>query len=285
MASQSLSEPCGMRVRDRGQPGLVGEQPADGDVALAGGRELGPVGGHRRVEVDEAPGDRPHRRDRDHALRAREHADEAVALPRPRACRVEVAAPEVDDVAAVDADRERRAQLEPVGEVLTRTRRAPPTNAGVARALDPVPSQDLGRLAGCGTPASARSCRRGSGTPRCTGCGTRCRCGRRRPRSGTPRRARRDRGTRAPRRARARTSVNSSNVMSCIWFHGSQALDRVRAGSRARRGGRTRGRRSRELASSSNSPAEIVASTVRTIVSVGCPSLRRRSTVIPLRCR
>ena len=42
----------GERGVDVGQAGLVAEQPAHRDVRLAGGLELGPVGGDRRVDVE-----------------------------------------------------------------------------------------------------------------------------------------------------------------------------------------------------------------------------------------
>ena len=75
----------GERGVDVGQAGLVAQQPAHGDVALAGRLELGPVLGDRRVDVELAAlGEQVGAR-RGGALGGGEHQLEA--CPRCRACR------------------------------------------------------------------------------------------------------------------------------------------------------------------------------------------------------
>ena len=102
---------------DRAQSRLVREQLAHGDALLAGRAELRPVLRHGRVVVEQAAavgdGDR-HRRD---ALGGREHRDERVLLPRRLRHAVAVAAPQVDDLAAVAVDRDGRADLIALREV------------------------------------------------------------------------------------------------------------------------------------------------------------------------
>ena len=98
------------------QPGLVGEQVAHGKLRLAGLREFGPVARDGGVEVDRAALDKPQGADRGDRLADGVEVGDGVALPRAGARRVGVAAPEVDDDAAVDGDGERRTDLAGLGE-------------------------------------------------------------------------------------------------------------------------------------------------------------------------
>ncbi len=102
---------------DGGQSRLVGEDPANGDVALAVRGELGPVAGDRRVEVELAALHQPvdaHGRD---ALGGGEHERDGVALPGARLVAVGEPAPEVDHRLALEVDAARRPHLVVLGEV------------------------------------------------------------------------------------------------------------------------------------------------------------------------
>src|SRR5439155_7092941 len=102
---------------DGGQAGLVGEQLADGDRVLAGGGELGPAGGNRRVEVERALPGQAGRARGDQALADREHVHQGVRLPAAALLLVGPAAVEVRDDTAADQDADRRTELAAFGEV------------------------------------------------------------------------------------------------------------------------------------------------------------------------
>ena len=67
--------------------------------------ELRPVARHGRVDVELAALDQDVRAERRHRLGGRKDVDDRVALPGPRARRIGVAAPQIDDRLAVDAWR------------------------------------------------------------------------------------------------------------------------------------------------------------------------------------
>jgi len=83
------------------------QQPADRDVRLAPGRELGPVAGRRLVEIQLAPLREQVRADRGGGLGGRVHELERVRSPGAARRGVGQAAPQVDHLAAavVHADR------------------------------------------------------------------------------------------------------------------------------------------------------------------------------------
>ena len=103
-------------VEDR-EPDLVGQQPAHRDVLLAGSGELGPVFGHRGVEVEFAPLGQQVGADRGRAFRAREHQDDAVFDPRPTGLHVGHSAPEVDHLHAPVIQAERSPDIAMLLEV------------------------------------------------------------------------------------------------------------------------------------------------------------------------
>jgi hypothetical protein len=80
----------------------VGQQLPQGDLVLARGRELRPVGGDGGVEVEAAFADQAGRARRDQALADRESVDQGVWLPGTAGVLVGPAAPEVGDYATVD---------------------------------------------------------------------------------------------------------------------------------------------------------------------------------------
>ncbi len=82
-----------------GEPGAVAEHHARRDRLLAAPRELRPVAGHRRVEVQPSPLREQVGTYADDALGAREDRDDGVLLPRPAAVLVRDAAPQVHDLA------------------------------------------------------------------------------------------------------------------------------------------------------------------------------------------
>ena len=89
----------------------VRQQVADLDPRLAPGRELGPVEGDVRVEVERAAVDQHERGERGHRLGGGEDAGDRVLAPRHGAGLVGPAAPQVDDHLAVDVDGERGAEV------------------------------------------------------------------------------------------------------------------------------------------------------------------------------
>ena len=91
---------------DGGQTGLVAEQPAHGDVALALGPEVGPVLDDRRVEVELAALGKEVGAHCGGALRRGEHELKGVLVPGSVRLVVGDTAPEVDDLLAahVQAD-------------------------------------------------------------------------------------------------------------------------------------------------------------------------------------
>ncbi len=106
------------RARNRRQRRLMREQVAQRDPRLARLRELRPVSGDGRVELEP-----PHLGESEHAdggdrLADGVEVDDRVALPRARARAVGVSAPQVDHAAPVDVDRERGADLGAGGEDL-----------------------------------------------------------------------------------------------------------------------------------------------------------------------
>ena len=126
---------------DDGQPGLVSEQASDGDVLLAVCGELGPVAGHRLVELEQAAGMGDGHRHRRQPLGRREHADQGVALPRTCSLPIAVAAPQVDHQSAVAHHCARRADLTAITEVGAELVGHPPVAlVDIAADLDRNPS-------------------------------------------------------------------------------------------------------------------------------------------------
>ena len=104
-------------VVDDGQPGPVRQQPADRDVRLPLGGELRPVPGRRPVEVQFAALREQVRARRRGGLGGRVHQLQRVPRPRPGRPGVGQAAPQVDHLAAVAVDADRRAHVAVVLEV------------------------------------------------------------------------------------------------------------------------------------------------------------------------
>ena len=101
------------------EPGLVGEQLADGGPLLAGLGELRPVGGDPLVVVEPAARVGEGHGHGGHALRGREDEDHRVLLPRRAGRAVPDAAPQVDDLLAVPGRwQQARADLTAAAEVL-----------------------------------------------------------------------------------------------------------------------------------------------------------------------
>ena len=86
---------------------------ADLDALLAALRELGPVAGDGRVQVELASVGQHQGAQRRHGLGRRPDVDDRVALPRLRARLVDMAAPDVDDELAVVHDRHAGADVGP----------------------------------------------------------------------------------------------------------------------------------------------------------------------------
>ena len=107
----------GQRLLPTAEAGSVTEQVAYLDLVLAGGAELRPVPGDGRMEVQLAAIGQHQRAQGDHGLGGREDVDERVALPRPGARRILVAAPDVDNRLAIDEDRHRRTDVEALVDV------------------------------------------------------------------------------------------------------------------------------------------------------------------------
>jgi hypothetical protein len=106
------------RALDRREPHLVAEGPAHGDVGLAVRRELGPVAGDRRVEIEEPTLDEPEDARRRDALRRRKDERERVLHPRPPGGAIGEPAPEIHDEPPAMVDRACRAHVAVAGEVL-----------------------------------------------------------------------------------------------------------------------------------------------------------------------
>ncbi len=96
---------------DVGQADPVAEQPAHGDVALAGRRELRPVTGHRCVDVELAPLHQQVGGDGRETLGAAEDPDDRVVGPRAVRGGVGLAAPQIDDRTAVAVHGHRGADV------------------------------------------------------------------------------------------------------------------------------------------------------------------------------
>ncbi len=94
-------------------PEVCDSKLANLDPRLAPGRELGPVLGDVRVEVEFAAVDQHERGKRGHRLGGGEHAGDRVLGPRHGAGLVGPAAPQVDHHLAVDVDGERGAEVFP----------------------------------------------------------------------------------------------------------------------------------------------------------------------------
>ena len=209
-------------LRDRGQAGLVREQPAHRECrpcprrrtpastrATGASRSTSPRATAHIVAIATTP--LVH--ENTHTMR--------VALPRPRPRRVEVPAPEVDDVAAVDADRQRRAELEPVGEVL-RERVAHGRERRIARS--PCGSRAHSTSVACGIVelAPVRDLAVTEAQHADVAVAVRVAVARRRPRRcGTPRSSSSGSRHSCTSSSSSVNELNSLNVMSCIWFHGS----------------------------------------------------------------
>lgn len=102
---------------DHGEAGLVRHELADGDVALARLRELGPVRRDGGVDVEQPAGVGDRHRHRRQPLRGREDRHHRVLLPGERPRCVAMAAPQVDDRAPVEVHGARRADLVALTEV------------------------------------------------------------------------------------------------------------------------------------------------------------------------
>src|SRR5207247_6097786 len=100
-----------------GETDAVREQPAHSDVLLARGLELRPVLGDGSVEVQLTPLREEVCADRRDALGRREDELEGVLLPRAARLLVGCATPDVDDLLALDVQREGRADLLVLDEV------------------------------------------------------------------------------------------------------------------------------------------------------------------------
>jgi hypothetical protein len=105
-------------LRDGAEPGLVREQPAHRQLALAALRELRPVARDGRVEVERALVHEAVRGDRRDALGRRVDVRERVALPGLRALRVHEARPEIHHRLAFEREAERGADLVAAFELL-----------------------------------------------------------------------------------------------------------------------------------------------------------------------
>jgi hypothetical protein len=104
-------------VVDDRQPGPVRQQPANGDACLARRRELGPVGGHRLIQVELAPLREQVRAGRRGGLGRRVHQLQRVPGPGPAGRGIGQAAPQVDHLAAVPVHADRRPHVTAALEV------------------------------------------------------------------------------------------------------------------------------------------------------------------------
>ncbi len=86
------------------EPGLVAEDPAERDGALAASGELRPVGRDGRVQVQHAALDEKVDRGRRQPLRRREEELDRVLLPEPPSLEVREPGPQVDHRLAVPVD-------------------------------------------------------------------------------------------------------------------------------------------------------------------------------------
>ena len=102
---------------ERRQPGLVGQQLADGDERLAAGRELGPHAGNRSIDVELTPLPQEQGAGGGQAFGGREDHGGGVPLPRTPIGRVGRAAPEVDHRPAIDDHGDGGAHLAAIVEV------------------------------------------------------------------------------------------------------------------------------------------------------------------------
>ena len=119
------------------EPGRVIQDVPHQDALLAVLRELGPVLGHRRVRVDEAPIDEDVEADARDALGDGHHAQDGVPFPPPGVAVVAVARPQIHHGLAVDHDTGRRADLLVGGVVLLKCLRHR-RKAGMAPAVELV---------------------------------------------------------------------------------------------------------------------------------------------------
>ena len=116
------------RLERRQADGVV-EHHAHRRALLAVARELGPVLGDRRVDVELAAAREHVRADRRRALRAREHDRDRVARPGHAVRRPREPAPEVDDRAPLEASRTARRRPRRARGSSSRTRPRPPESA------------------------------------------------------------------------------------------------------------------------------------------------------------
>ena len=119
-----------------GESGSMNQHLARGDCAFPVLRELRPVRGDGLVEVEQAPVDQHQDHDHQRDLRRREDPYDGVGLPGRDHLVVAGAAPEVDDVLAVDGDGQRRTLVEPVVEVASERLLEQP-EPFVAESVDP----------------------------------------------------------------------------------------------------------------------------------------------------
>src|SRR5579863_8345918 len=95
---------------------------ADGNLVFAGLGKFGPIADDGRVEVKLALVDEAMRADRSKPFGRGEDVDDGVAVPRTRAGLVGVAGPEVDDLFAIDGNRDGGAVLVTLFEILGKSR-------------------------------------------------------------------------------------------------------------------------------------------------------------------
>ena len=102
---------------NRGHASFVAEQILDGDIALAGSGELGPILGDRGLEIKLALIGEAMGTEGAEALGGGPYVDEGVAIPGLGAGGVGVTTPEVDDRLAIEGDGYGGADLAALGEV------------------------------------------------------------------------------------------------------------------------------------------------------------------------
>jgi hypothetical protein len=100
-----------------GQAGLVRQQLPDRHRLLPGRLELGPVGGHRGVEIQLFALGQHGRHHRGHPFGRRVHERQRAGVPLPAGLLIGDAAPQVDDLAAADVHRAGGADISALAEV------------------------------------------------------------------------------------------------------------------------------------------------------------------------
>ncbi len=156
----------------------MAQQPAHRHLALARGRELGPVLGHRGVDVELAPLGQQVGAQGGGALGRAEHQLERVVGVGRHGRGVGDAAPQVDDLAPVDVDGADRRPRRRAGRSSPRTRRARPRSPGPPSPRSRPGRRPAGRCSFVVSPSQrpAGRCRRRAapGCPACTPAATSC---------------------------------------------------------------------------------------------------------------